>query len=139
MFPATFHIWDLNSFGKVLFYGLFVTGCVLGAAAKLRGVRRRAVSRATAGLFVTALAAHALTAWVLFVDPYRDSGNVPLPQPFALAAEVMSVAIVVGAPHVGGVCAGFTADLASHRRDLGGRICDLSRSVGARSDCGLAP
>lgn len=56
-------------------------------------------------VMLAALVAHALTAWVLEVDPSRNQSGIPLPEPFSALASMLTLALQLAGPLFVGVAA----------------------------------
>jgi hypothetical protein len=89
---------ELNLNGVVLFVLLLIGGFALGVRATNR---TRAMAVASTLLVPTAVG-RILSAMILRVDPRRDTGTVPLPEPLASLASWTAIALLFLAPAVGG-------------------------------------
>lgn len=100
LFPSSYEIWQMNARGQLLVAILAIAGALLGGAVAWRGsgeMRRRVPLT----LFAIATIVHALTIWILRVDPHRDSGDVPLPFAFALLSAWTTMLLYFVAPVAG--------------------------------------
>ncbi len=114
MIPPGFEIWNLSRFGVALFGTLAILGLVVGICHS--PIRWQRHARIVAWvLCALSIVAHALVLAVLRIDPRRDTGTVPLPEPFASIAPTMAIGLLVLAPLLGGWLFGLSV-----RRVLGG-------------------
>ena len=106
LFPSSFEIWEYNEFGRALFYSILVLGISGGFVVSWRRNVARAASWVCCGLLACAVAAHFSTLWILAVDPHRNTGRVPLPQPFPVIAYGSAFLLALVGPPVAGFLLG---------------------------------
>ena len=99
-FPRSYEIWQLNETGRMIVVGCAIVGAIIGTvvAWRKRAAMRR---RMPLALFALAVVVHAVTIWILIVDPHRNSGNIPLPFVIGLVAAWASVILHFAAPICG--------------------------------------
>ena len=101
MIPLGFEIWNLSRTGTALFGTLAVLG--LGVGIWQSAIRWHREARIVACvLCALSIAAHALVVAVLRIDANRNSGRVPLSEPFASIAPMIAIGLFVLAPLLGG-------------------------------------
>ncbi|HEY0371890.1 MAG TPA: hypothetical protein VGD79_07795 [Thermoanaerobaculia bacterium] len=99
-FPTHYEVWHLSSGGQIVVAMLAVAGAVLAGVVARRspGAMR---SRVPLTLFGLAVVVHALTVWILIVDPFRNSGDIPLPWLAAVFAAYAGIFLFFAAPFLG--------------------------------------
>lgn len=106
--PVEWWALDLNAFGTSLWTWTGACGVVLGFVAAARLRQARAVVSGAGWVLAIVLAAHALTVWLLAVDPARGGLSLPGPADWVLGG--LAVFLMTCGPFVFGALLGAAAD-----------------------------
>jgi hypothetical protein len=105
-FPKSFDIWQYSVVGKIELASALLLGVVIAFIFRRSQFISRVALINAAILLGTATLAHALTGWILRVDPTRSTGTVPLPEPFAFIASSLIVFLLFMGPKMSGLILG---------------------------------
>ena len=122
--PRSWRFWvmGINEWPLVYILGMGVIGAF--AAIKFRRApwAGRAARLITGAVIAGVLALHLLTAWVLAVDPMRNTGDIPLPIPFPSVASALLMAFIMPGLFWQGLLLGSLARESSDRRSAAWRV-----------------